>query len=104
MNLYQASFRRKKSAWRSPWNGSRDAQKCCHQSLWRTSSTGTVCQMWGGKQGELPIFLLGGQEACNEIPPGDVQRLGNKTCITFSRDQSTAVTHGHIGSECVSKL
>jgi hypothetical protein len=60
--------------------------------------------MGGGKQGELPVCLLGGHGACTEIVPGDVLGLGNKTCITFSRDQLTAVTHRQIGSECVSKL
>ncbi len=53
-----------------------------------------------GKQGELPICLHGGHGACYEIVPGDVPHLGN----TFSRDQSTAVMHRQIGSECVSKL
>jgi hypothetical protein len=58
----------------------------------------------GGKQGELPICLLGGHGVCNEIIPGDVLHLSNKTCITFSRDQSTAGMHQQIGSGCVSKF
>jgi hypothetical protein len=47
----------------------------------------------GGKQGELPICLPGGHGECTEIVPGDVLGLGNKTRLTFSRDQLTAVTH-----------
>jgi hypothetical protein len=58
----------------------------------------------GGKQGEFPSCLLGGHGVCTEIVPGDVLCKGNKTCLTFSRDQSTAVMHRQIGSECVSKL
>ncbi len=57
-----------------------------------------------GKQGELSICLLGGHGACTEIVPGDVPGLGNKTCLTFLRDQSTVVMHRQIGSEYVSKL
>jgi hypothetical protein len=37
---------------------------------------------------------------CNKIIPGDVLHLGNKTCIAFSGDQPTAVTHRQISSEC----
>ncbi len=60
--------------------------------------------MGGGEQGELTICLLGGHGVCNEIVPEDVPPLGNKTCITFSRDQLTAVMHGQVSSECVFKL
>jgi hypothetical protein len=48
------------------------------------------------------VYLKNG--ACTEIVPGDVPGLDNKTCITFSRDQLTAVTHRQISSECVSML
>ncbi len=78
--------------------------KCNYRALGRTGGTSTVWQMGGGKQGEHPICLLGGHGACNEIVPGDVPCLGNKTCLTFLRDQSTAATHRQIGSEFVSKL
>jgi hypothetical protein len=57
--------------------------------------------MGSGKQGKIPICLLGGHGPCTEIVPGDIQCLGNKTCLTFSMDQSTAVTHRQISSECV---
>ncbi len=60
--------------------------------------------MGGGKQRELPICLLGGHGECTEIVPRDVPGLGNKTRLTFSRDQLTAVRHRQIGPECVSKL
>ncbi len=58
----------------------------------------------GGKHRDF-ICLLGGHGECTEIIPRDVPGLGNKTHLTFSRDQSTAVMHNRqIGSECVSKL
>jgi hypothetical protein len=47
----------------------------------------------GCKQGELSICLLGGHGVCTEIVPGDVPGLGNKTRLTFLRDQLTAVMH-----------
>ncbi len=75
-----------------------------HRALGITGGKSTVLQAGGGKQGELPICLLGGHGACTEIIPGDVPCLGNNTCLRFSRDQLTAAMHRHIGSECVSKL
>ncbi len=76
-----------KSLRRDCWGmGYRIPNKCDHWALERTSSASTVWQMGGGKEGELPICLLGRHGACNEIVPRDVPRLGNKTCITFSRD------------------
>ncbi len=84
--------------------GYRVSQKCNHRALGRAGDANTVQQTGGGKQGELSICLLGGHGACTEIFPGDVPGLGNKTCLTLSRDQLTAVMHRQIGSEWVSKL
>jgi hypothetical protein len=42
---------------------------------------------------DFPFVYWEGYGACYEIVPGDVLCLGNKTCLTFSRDQLTAVTH-----------
>ncbi len=79
------------------------------------SPKNAITELWGeqmaqalyDRQGVVsrePIRLLGRHGACTEIVPGDVLGLGNKTHLTFSRDQSTAVMHGQIGPECVSKL
>ncbi len=73
--------------------------------LWGEQVAQVLYDRWGaGKQGELPICLLGRHGACTEIISRDIPYLGNKTCLTFSRDQWTAVMHRQIGSECVSKL
>jgi hypothetical protein len=73
--------------------------------LWGEQVAQALYDRWGVvKKGELPICLLGGHGLCNEIVPGDVPHLGNKTCTTFSGDQPTTVTHRQIGSEWMSKL
>jgi hypothetical protein len=55
-------------------------------------------------KGELPICLLGGHGAHDEIIPRDFLSLDHKSCLTFLGDQPTAVMHRQIGSECMSKL
>jgi hypothetical protein len=72
--------------------------------LWGEQEAQVLYDRRNGKQGELSICLLGRHGARTKIVPGDVPGLGNKTCLTFSRDQLTAVMHRQIGSEYVSKL
>jgi hypothetical protein len=72
--------------------------------LWGEQVAHALYDRWGVVSKENFPFVYGGHRACNEIIPGDILPLGNKTCFTFSRDPSTAVTHRQSGSECVSKL
>ncbi len=71
------------------------------------SPKSAIAELWGEQVAQVLYDrrgVLGGHGAYYEIVPGDVAHLGNKTCLTFSRDQSTADTHRQISFECVSKL
>jgi hypothetical protein len=72
--------------------------------LWGEQVVQVLYDRWGVVSKENPFVYCEGMESVLKLFPEMFWVWVTKTRLTFSRDQSTAVMHRQIGTECVSKL